>query len=489
MLNMTEDPLSLDPRMVRTIKDLTIQKLLFEGLMRMDREGRPLPALAETVEISDDKLYYTFHLRDAKWTNGDPVLASDFIYAWHSLLDPKFPTDCAHMLFPIKNAKQIKEGKYTQDSLGAFAKDDQTLIVELENPTPYFLELLSLPITFPIHPKIASKDQFVSNGPFRLEKWTPETTFELKKNETYWEKEKVFLEGVVLSVVADNTTESLLYEKGELDWLGQPLSTNISTELLAQLRENNKLHSYPVAGTFWLKYNTLKAPFDNVKLRQALSYAISREKLITHILRGAQQVAREVLPPSIALNDALFEDHNVDLSQKLLKEYLAEKNLTAETMPEITLSYNPSERNVKIVQFVADEWRKALGLTIKLEAVELQYYRQKVRVGQFEVGTGEWIADFNDPIAILELFKYKDNGINDTGWHNDEYSLLLEKSKTTLCKKGRNTLLAAAEKILVDSMPVAPLYHYSFDYVKREGVEDVVLSPLGSADFKSARKL
>ncbi len=500
-LNVLEHPPTLDPRCVRMLRDITVVKQLFDGLMRQDTQGKPQPACAETYEISQDGLTYTFHLRDTLWTNGEPVTANDFLAAWQQLLSPDFPTDYAHILYPIKNAKLVKLGKCPVEQLGAEVKDPKTLVVHLENPTPYFLELVSFPTSFPIPSKVALADdkwayppgdKFVCNGPFALSKWLPEETLEMKKNDSYWDKEKVMLEGLSISVCPDNNTESFLYAKGELDWLGQPLSNSISTEMISALRSEGKLCSYPVAGTFWLKFNTQKAPFDDPMLRQAFSLAICREDLITHILRGGQQSAQEILPPSMALQDKpLFEDKNLPLAQELFKKFLDKHHLTVETFPKIVLSYNTTERNLKIVQFVEEEWRKAFSIAVTLEGGELHYYRQKVKQGQFQVGTGDWIADFNDPITFLDLFKdTRENGnvMNDTGWHNEEFSQLLEKSLHEPDVKERNEMLKKAENILIAEMPVAPLYHYSYDYVKNENVKDVVLSPLGPADFKYATK-
>lgn len=344
-LSIIEDPHSLDPRIVRMIRDLSLVKQLFDGLTRIDRNGDPQPAVAEMIEISEDGLTYTFHLRDVKWSNGDPVLASDFVYAWSTVLSPDFPTDYAHMLYPIKNGKLIKEGKCALDSLGARACDDKTLVVQLENPTPYFLELLAFPTSFPVSARVATKDskwalppgdRFVSNGPFSIATWMPDNTLVLKKSETYWEKEQVKLDGICLSVIPDNTTESYLYEKGELDWLGQPLSNNISSELLSELKKSGQLNSYSVAGTYWLKYNTGRLPFNDKTIRQAFAYAISREKIISHILRGSQKSAQGVLPPCMSLQSPLFEDENIPLAQKLFKEYLDQKGLTPESFPELS---------------------------------------------------------------------------------------------------------------------------------------------------------
>jgi oligopeptide transport system substrate-binding protein len=501
-LNLTEDPVSLDPRVVRSLKDLTVVKQLFEGLMRLDPHGIPQPAIAQSVEISEDLLTYTFYLREAYWNNHNPVTAYDFEYAWKSILDPNFASDYAHMLYPIKNAEQARRGACAIDAIGVNAVDDRTLIVHLCAPTPYFLELVSFPTYSPLNRDFSEKNQnwldlegedFNCNGPFCLQTWSPQKELVFVKNPTYWDQQAVQLESIRFSMIKDNLTESNLFDKGELDWLGQPISHAIATEILGKMKEAKMADSYPVSGTFWLKFNTEKEPFNHQKVRKAFSYAINRSEIIAHILQGNQVIATGPLPPSIFQHDRLlFQDNDLEAAKQLFLEACTEEGWNLDSFPKITLSYSHSQRNHMIAQTIQQQWKKAFNLDVELELLEPHIYRNACRLGNFQVGPGEWIADFNDPLAILELFKFKkDNkkgtGLNDTEWQNELYisllnAMLIEKSPTK-----RKELAEQAEKILIEDMPIIPLYHYAFDYAKKSYVQDVVLSSLGIADFKKAR--
>lgn len=496
---MPNDPTSLDPRAVRMLKDLTLVKQLFDGLMRIDANNIPQPAIASHVEISEDLLTYTFHLREALWTNGDPVTAYDFVYAWTTVLDPAFATDYAYMLYPIKNAKRARAGECSLDAIGIFAPNERRLVVRLEEPTPYFLELTAFPTFFPINSKVDKKsrswahapgENFVSNGPFMLESWHPESKMEMVKNSTYWDKKNVRLAALSFSVINDNNSEALLFEKNALDWLGSPISQNIATDLIATMKQRGALESFPVAGTFWFKFNTAQSPFDHAKLRRAFSYAINRNEIIQHILQGNEAVATGPLPPSMQIQPVPFyEDGQTTLAKTLFEEALAENGWTRETFPKVVLHHSPSDRINKIVQLVQHQWKNAFDIEIKLESMEMHLYRRNIREGNYQVGTGEWIADFNDPIAFLELFQFPNqegNGMNDTGWYREDFADLLVKSRSQSDLNRRRELLVQAEKILIEEMPIAPVYHYAFDYIKKEGIKNVILSPLGTADFKFA---
>jgi len=498
-LNLASDPVSLDPRVVQSVKDLTVVRHLFEGLMRIDSEGIPRPAIAKEVKISDDLLTYTFKLRKAHWSNGDFVTAHDFKYAWSKALDPSFASNYSYMLYPIKNAKSAREGKGSIDQIGITAVDDYTLVVELETPTPYFPELTAFPTYYPLNHKTdyefntSQGQQFVSNGPFKLKYWKANAELCLEKNLTYWDAARVGLDLLVFSVIADTLTESHLFEKQQLDWLGQPTSHNITTDMIGKMKEENRLQSYNIAGTFWFKFNTNETPFDHRKMRCVFSYALDRQAIIEHILQGNQTMATGPLPPSMVLNEGpYFENDNRELARKLFNEALTESGYTLATFPKVVLSYPPSERNTKIVQLVQQQWKNRLGVEIKLMAVENQLYRSQLKRGLFQIGTGDWIADFNDPLAFLELFKYRNdaetgNGMNDTGWQDKQYIALLDRSLVEKDTLKRREILHQAEKILVSEMPIAPVYHHAFDYIKKSYVENVILSPLGGADFKYAR--
>jgi oligopeptide transport system substrate-binding protein len=501
-LNLAEDPSSLDPRIVRTLKSLTAVKQLFDGLTRLDEKGIPQPAVAQRIEVSKDGLNYSFHLRETYWTNGDPVTAYDFEYAWKKVLDPHFATDYAYLLYPIKNAQMARMGNCDLNAVGVHATNEKILVVELENPTPYFLELTSFPTFFPVNQNIDSKlpqwahppgKQFVCNGPFLLKKWISQSELHFAKNLTYWDRDHVNLDKIIFSMITDNFSESLLYEKGELDWLGQPLSNSISPEQIEKFKSLKQLNFFPVAGTFWFLFNVESTPFQHPKMRKAFSYALNRKEIIQYILTGNQIPATGPVPLCLGLHqDPYFQDNLTAEASRLFHEALKELKLARADLPKITLNYSLSERNSKISQLVQQQWEKVFSIPIYLEGLEYQVHRAKVKSGTFQIGTGDWIADFNDPISFLEIFKnHKESngsGMNDTGWENAEFRSLLNQSIITFDQDERTSLLQKAEHILVEEMPIAPVYHYAFDYVKNEKLADVFLSPQGQADFKNAVK-
>jgi len=467
-LNLKEDPVSLDPRAVRSLKDLTVVKQLYEGLMRLDSSGASKPALAQHVEVTGDGLTYTFYLREAYWSNGDSITAFDFVSSWKEVLNPQFPTDYAYLLYLIKNVE---------------AKDSSTLVVNLEAPLSYFLELVAFPTYFPVN----KNDPNACSGPFYLEKWIPQAKLVLKKNPVYWDCSAVQLDGLEFSVIADGNTENFLFEKGQLDWIGPPTSQSIASDLLAHLDKDETLDCYEVAGTCWLKFNTQKEPFDDKRIRQIFSAAINRNQLIEHVLQGKQSVASSPLPPHLSQQSPL------DLKeQESLSEILLEKGWTAQTFPKIVLTYASNERTTKLVQQIQEDWRENLGILVELEAQELQVYKSNTKQGFYQVGMGDWVADYNDPTAFLDLFKYSNNsrngnGMNDCFWQNEEYIALLNAAAKELDPLIRKLKLAQAEEILVKELPAAPLYHYIFEYRKQPYVRDVKVSSLGIADFKEAK--
>lgn len=295
---INDDPGSLDPRQARDLCSLSIIRLLFDGLTRIDALGNAKPAVADSILISSDHKTYTFHLKHTYWSNGDPLTVHDFIYAWKRVLDPAFPAPNANQLFVIRNAKNAKEGKGSLDDVAISAIDDYTLHVELEHPTPYFLSLVSLPSFFPINanrerqnPLWANQttSSFVSNGPFLLDHWRQNDQLGLKKNPRYWEASAVGLDGL-LFVHQEENTALLLYERGELDWVGSPLST-LPADSIAALRTKGVIQIVPSAGTQFFRFNTLQPPFNHVKMRQAFAYALDRAQIITHILQGNQTPA------------------------------------------------------------------------------------------------------------------------------------------------------------------------------------------------------
>lgn len=503
-LNSHSEPASLDPRLVRDIPALTTGKMLFEGLTRMTGAG-PQMALAKKIEVSPDQTTYTFFLKETFWTNGEPLTAYDFEYAWKSLLDPLFPAEFAHQLFVLKNGKEVKKGLLPSQSLGVKAIDSSTLLVQLAHPNPYFLQLTAFPICYPICKKVAEKDPdwaraqgdgFVCNGPFKLIHWQPGSELEAAKNLLYWDKEVVCLDTIVMTFIEDEHTELNMYENGELDWAGSP-NSSLPPEALPTLKENSKeeLFIKPIAGTYCFKFNTKAPPFDNLKMRQAFAAAINRRSLVENILQAEQQVACSLLPPCMRPQDIpppelSFSDGDESSAVALFEEGLREKGWTRETLPPITLLFSKSEKHQKTAQAVQQTWNKIFNIKVSLQSYEWNTFIERLAKHDYQVGGRGWVSDLLDPMTLLELYKFTNDaeqgGNNDTQWENSLFITLLDEAIETADQEKRNHLLAEAEKILMRDLPITPLYHSTACYLKKPYVKDVYLSELCDLDFKHA---
>lgn len=487
-LNLYDDPLSWDPRCVRLLKDITLLSHLFEGITRHSKNDTIENGVAEKIILSEDKKTYLIYLKEAFWSNGDPVTAQDFKSSWVQILQPNFPAFYSHFLDVIKNGKEIKQQLLPEEEFGVKVLSDKVFSIELAKPYPYFTELLSLPIFFPVHESLRkSIDEqqivfpLVSNGAFKLVHWQPKFNIKFEKNPYYWENSEINLQCIDMSVIADVSTEVLLFEKQHIDWLGQPWAPNILPEARDKLIAENKLSSYEVAGTCWLLINTESFPLNNVKLRQALSLALNKESIIKYILKGNQTSATSALPKSLSsLPKYLLDTQaNISLAKKLFDEALLELNLTTDSFPQITLIYPSSNtRRATMVQEIQQQWKKHLNLSINLQGYEYRFFLEKRNQGTYQIATADWIADYADPLAFLQILantsqqKY-------TLWTNPTFSQLIIEAKEEVDHEKRMQKMQTAEKILLNELPVLPLYHYSFDYALSKNIKDVVFYPSG----------
>ncbi len=496
-LNIASEPFSLNPGLANDSTSGSILLQTFEGLTRIDDEGKPQPAMAEKITTSDDLITYTFKLRDAKWTNGDPVTAEDFVYAWKWALDPANESQYAYQLYYIKGAQAVNEGTAAADTIGVKAVDEKTLEVTLENPTPYFLELTAFYTYFPVNSKNAQAnpnwytdagDNYISNGPFKMTEWKHSDTIVLEKNKDYWDADSVYLENVKVSIINDANTELSMFDNGELDWAGAPFGT-LPTDALPNLKQDDKLQIKAIAGTYWYKFNVEKAPLNNVNIRKALSYAIDRQGIVDNITQGGQIPAMAAVPPSMFPENekGYYKDNDVKKAKEFLEKGLKELGLKdASELPAITVSYNTSEAHQKIAQAVQDMWKKELGVEVKLDNAEWAVYIEKLHSGDYQVGRMGWLGDFNDAINFLELYREKDGGNNDTRWENADFKKLLIDSQKESDTDKRIQMLKDAEKIFMDEMPVAPIYFYTDAWVQADNLKGVVVSGLGDVQLKWA---
>lgn len=475
-ISMLNDPQSLDPRLVTNLPSTTILHMLFEGLMRSNFHGQPVPALAEKVDISPDLKTYTFHLKKTFWSNGDPLTAYDFERSWKSILDPKYPAPNAYQLYVIKGAKAFKEG--TGIELGLHAQDDDTLIVELEHPTPYFLQLTASYFFYPVKSDL-------TNGPFKLESWKHNNELTVVKNDHYWDAENVSLNKIIVYILEENTALQM-HLAGELDWAGSPAST-MPQDAVQTLKEEHRLSTAPAAGTHWFRFNTEKPPFDNLKIRKAFSLALNRKAIVDHVTQGNEKPAMAIVPPLMHLEKtAFFDDNDTTQAWELFQEALVDLNTDKDHLPLITLCYQSNDRNNKIAQAVQQQWKKAFDIEIKLENCESKHFYDKLNRKDYQIGAGSWFADFNDPINFLEVFKYRSNSTNNTQWENPEYTKLLAESASESDSEKRNEILTKAQTILMNDMPIAPLFFSVFNFSKNRNLQAVYVSDLGYLDFKDA---
>jgi len=494
-MNIKTEPPSLHPGKATDSTSGAVLHQVFEGLTRINPEGEPEEAMAEEIDISDDELTYTFTIRDdATWSNGDPVTAEDFEFAWKWVLDPESPdTDYAYQLYPIKGAEEAKEDDGSLDDVGITVEDDKTLVVELDQPTEYFLDLTAFYTYFPVNKNVAEEnddwaqnagENYVTNGPFLLDTWQHKNNIVLQKNTDYWDAETVNLETINMEMVDDESTELSMYESGELDWAGDPTGA-IPLAAIPTLKDSGDLNIENKTGVYYYSFNTEEEPFDNENIRKAFALSLNRAGIVENITKGEQQPAMALVPPSIyeENEEGYFEDNDVEKAKEHLEKGLDELGL--DKLPTIKLSYNTDEGHESIAQAAQDIWREELDVKVELNNEEWNVFLDSLSEGNYQMGRMGWIADFNDAINFLEIFETV-GGNNYTNWEDEDFANLLKESRTETDVDARRDLLREAEEMFMDAMPIAPVYFYTNVWTNQDYVQDVDVSSLGVIQLKWA---
>lgn len=493
-LNINTEPPTLDARKATDTSSIGIISMCFEGLMKRGKDRAVRPALAYHVEVSEDQSVYTFYLRTAKWWDGKPITAHDFEATWKTILSPLFPSGFANDLYVLKNAKLAKNNKISIDAVGVKALDSQTLQVELEYPIPYFLDLTASHSFLAVPAHIASRfpnwadnsgPLFVGNGPYKLKHWKHHNCIELVKNDLYWDQEIVKIKEIDLSIIEDPNTELNMFESGEIDWAGYPLST-LPTDALQALADKKRLKTYPLSGTYYYIFNVNIPPFNNLNIRKAFSFAINRKAIIDNITQSHQVPATSLIPPPLWEVKTYFKDNDIEEAKRLFKKGLEELGCTKETLPKITLIYNSSEAHHKIAQAIQEQWFRAFGIRVKLANVEWKVFLNELAHKQFQVARMGGIAGFNDPVSFFDNYRYPESPNNFSGWSNPEFTTFVEKAERSATPLEREKLLREAEQILISDMPIAPIYYYQGSYIKKGYLRGVELTEFNDADFKFA---
>jgi oligopeptide transport system substrate-binding protein len=478
--NIIREPSTMDPRKGSEFVGSTLHGMLFEGLTRLNSDYSVTPAQAKSIEISDDRKTYTFHLRQAKWSDGSPVTAADFEKAWKRVLTPDFPAANAPLFYPIKNAEEAKKGLVPIDEVGVYAIDDQTLIVELKNPTPYFLKLLAFCAFVPVKHTLDKLDpdwmnsageNYLTNGPFKLKSWKPGNEIVMEKNSFYWESNMIPLENIHLSMVKDENTVLQMYENDELDFIGDAFSP-IPNDALAKYQKKGLLKTYSSAATTAVTFNVAEFPFSNKSIRKAFAYAIDRQEIVNNITQLGEEVATQIIPTCLKTEPAnsYFKDGNLKKSKHYFARGLKELGITAEEFPIVTYHYSFSDLNHQLAQALQQQWAKNLGIKIQLERSDHKVFLDKLVSRDYSLAQMFWFSQYHDPMSILDRFKYKTNPKNYCNWENPTYISLLEKTAFAVSPKERAELLEAAESLLLNEMPLTPIYHWKTVFMAKEHV-------------------
>lgn len=466
---------------------------LFEGLMRRGKDDTPQLAIAKKLVVSRDQKKYTFYLKNSKWSDGTPLTAYDFEYAWKKLIDPssKSITVLPELFYPIKNARKFISGECSFEDVGISIQDDKTISIELEYPAQYFLEIICSPFLYPAPKHIAEKDPewstkpgFVCNGPFSLKKWRLNSEILLSKNPLYWDQEHVYLDGIDIYVFQDHQTALNMFEKGDLDWVGAPfmrMPYDCSHQVLNKKAEDTII--------YFFAFNNDKYPFTNQKFRQALSYALDRNAIIGNIFHDTALPALSSMPSALRLqNKPSFQDNNVGLAKRLFEEALQELEETVESLPQIELLYNAdAEFSKKLCLAAQDEWRKKLNLNISIRGLSgWNLYIDTLQKGDYEMAITGTMPPIFDQLFILQIFENKSDSANRCNWENEKFKELLQKSNNSVGDIERANLLIEAEKILMGEMPIIPMCSMKKSYAKNPKLQGENLSYIQFVDFKSA---
>ena len=501
---------TIDPALNTAVDGSTIIGNAFEGLTRLDENDKAIPGVAKGWKISNDGLTYTFNLRDdAKWSDGKPVTAKDFAYAWKRALSKETAAEYAYQLYYIKNAKEFYEGKVKEDKLGVKVIDDKTLEVTLNSPTPYFIELMSFPTYMPVREDIIKEhgdkwtnkpETYVSNGPFKLNDFQMKDSYTFIKNDNYWNKDNVKLETLIYKMAMDETSSYASLESGDFD-----IISNVPTERIEDGKASGLVQIYPNLGTYFLCVN-VNNEFDKLdkevqkvlsdkKVRQALSLAIDRVSIVENVTKAGQVASASYVPEGIKDSngkdfknnkfDPTKQSENVEEAKKLLKEagYANGKGI-----PTIELMYNSEGGHKAIMEVVQQNW-KEIGVNVELKNQEWAVFLNTRQNGQYEIARHGWSADYIDPMTFLDMWISGNDGDknswgnNDSHFSNKEYDELIKKAKVEADNNKRFELMKKAEEILLEEMPIIPLYDYTKVYGIQSYVKGYQSSSLGQIYF------
>jgi oligopeptide transport system substrate-binding protein len=510
---------TLDPRRMSWAQDIRVGLALWEGLYSFDpRTLDPIPGSAHKVELSDDKLVYTFHIRpEAAWSNGDPLRAADFVWGWRRLLEQT--GDYTYLLFYIKGARAYSEAFAKAETparrpdfgtVGMAALDDKTLRVTLEHPVAFFADLCAFPTYFPQHERsmepfktvdratgrvvydgrFTRPPNLVTNGPYRLDSWAFKGTLRMIANDHYWDRANVRSE-VIDQVYAVGQVAYEMYEKGEVDWHA---GIELTPVLAANLRQRGRpdLHVGKGFGTYFYSFNCQPKlpdgsdnPLADVRVRRALSMALNKQPVVEFVTRMGEATTENYVPPGVfgGYKSPPGLPPDVDAARRLLAEagYPDGKGF-----PKLAILFNNDAHHGEVAQIVRRQWLERLGIDLTLEGVEGKVFGERLHTQQYAIARASWIGDYNDVSTFTDKYLSVSEN-NDSKWANPAYDKLCADAAVEPDAARRLVMLAEAEALLLQEAPILPVYSYVNVSLYRDNVEGIYENPKNMIQFKAVK--
>lgn len=465
------EPLSLDPHKAQGVWENNIIGDMFIGLFTEAPDGSPIPGMAETWETSEDGLSWTFTLREAQWSDGEPVTAHDFVFGFRRILNPLTLSEYSKVLYPIRNARNVNFDPENNppETLGVTALDERTLRIDLEFPAPYLPGLLTHYTTFPLPAHVVERfgDAWIqpqniqTNGAYTLVNWRANDFVHLRRNPNFWDNENVCIDEVFFYPMVDNAAAERRVRNGEMDVNADFAGQNLEF-LRQQIPDYVRVHPY--MGLTYFSFNTAIEPFNDARVRNALSMAIDREFIVNEIRRSGEDPAYSFVPPTIADYPSTarmsWADLSMDERRARARELLEEAGFGPDNPLRFTFGYRTSGDNPRVAPVVQRDWAEiAPWVRAEIVGAEAQIHYANMRAGDFEVGDGGWIADYNDVYNFLFLGESRSIPMNYSRFTNAEFDERVALANQQLDLEARGRMMAEAEQILLDEQPVMPIHY------------------------------
>lgn len=470
-----QEPKSLDPGLATGITEINIINNLFEGLTTLDPYSLlPRPGIAESWEINGDKTVYTFTLRkNAKFSDGKAITAEDVVYSWKRVLNPATGAEYAYNLFPVKNAKKMLNGNLaTNEKLGLEVKNHHTLVVTLESPTPHFLQLTAFATLMVVPRHVLDEkinipwtkpERIVSSGPYTLEEWKMNTHVKLVRNNHYYQKPVGAAEAYFYPFESEQTEENA-FRQGKLHLTYR---VPVAKSMFYRKKFANKPYSPykadPYLGTYYYRFNTTVEGLNKPEVRKALAMVIPKDILVERVTRGGEKEAASFTPPGLAgyQPPKVFEGMDQKTRDEKAVNLMTKAGFKdGKGFPKLTLLYNTSQKHKKIATAIQQVWNQKLNIKVGLLNQEWSVYLSRVNKMDYQIATSSWIADYPYPTTFLDIFRTERKG-NDTGWISQEFDQQLDAAMRAQTEPERLGHYQKAEQLLLNAMPIAPVYHYS----------------------------